>query len=105
MCAEVVHEVLGGDVASLVFVFFGDDLTQLLGDSLADLLKNEGQRLVFAVSSDVFSEVNVDFLGDSASPALNLVGNEVNFLAKFIALFFVFAQRSNMLVQLLDFRR
>jgi len=102
---EVVHEVLGCDIASLVFVLFGDDLTQLLGHSLTNLLENKGQRLVLPVSSDVLTKVDVNFLGDSTCPSLDLISNKVNFLAKLVALLLVFAVRSDLLVQILDLRR
>lgn len=80
---EIVHEVLGGNVVSIILVFLLDDLIELLANSLADLLKQEGESFVL-VNTDILVELLVSFLDYSLAPALDLIVNEVNFLIELI---------------------
>ena len=54
---EIVHEVLGGDVATVVFVLLNLELLELAANGLRHFFEHESERLLTIVSSNVLIEL------------------------------------------------
>lgn len=95
---EIVHEVLSSDIALLFFVFFNYNLFKLFEDSYLNLFKDKRESLVVLKCLDIFIELLVDLLDDSAGPTKNLVVNQPNFLVKLLSLLLLFPKLSEFLI-------
>ncbi len=70
---EVIHEVLGCHVSSLLLGIFGQDLVESLENGLHEAIESVVHGLVlFAESSDLFSELLVNLLNDSVQPVAHV---------------------------------
>ena len=102
---EVVHEVLGRDVAAVLFVLLYLQLLELTANGLRHLFEHERERLLTVVRTNVLIELRVYLLDDLGAPRLHLVVDQLNLLAQLVRLHLILRQRMNRLVERFNFRR
>jgi len=92
ICAEIVHEVLTVDESTLFVGVLQQNLVESLYHSLHDFFEAEMHSLfIFIESTDIFSELLIDFFDHSVQPVpyvgvcqLNLFVHLSRFLVKFL---------------------
>ena len=83
---EVSHEVLRRDEASILVVLLVDDLLELLGNRMLNLLKAERNSLV-VVGANVLVELLVNLLDHATAPCFHLLVDQLHFVVYSLDLF------------------
>lgn len=103
--SEVVHKVLGSNVAAIFLILFVLEGLKLLADSLRNVLEEVRESFLAIMCGDVLAELLVDFVNYLRAPALDLIVDKVDLLAQLIGLALVLGEADDLLVERLDFRR